>query len=668
MLRARHGFAVGLSIVFIGLFVGSMLLLRVNATLLSPDFINDQLRQADFFTFLYDELAPLAVEEQIQESEDLPFGVQADATAMIASARDIFPPEWLQANVELVVSEVLPYVGGRTDDFAFAIPVKERLLGSTDAIRVLARSSGVYEITASQAFEDKADEALEEFGQLPLGVTLQGEDLAWTAQQIAPPDWLEGQLEGALDEVLAYMTYESDDLSITIPLADRLRGAEPAVKGLLERAEAYDSMANEVARETVEKNIDRVTLLPIGVPIESQEVVDAVRLAVPLEWIQEHVEASLDEFVAYAAGDVDAFAITAPLAERTEIALQELTNLADRKLAEAFAAYPACSVTQAVDIAASLQQGTLPSCQIPAFGLEEVTSALGMPPDAGMTWEGLESAAGFSLAILRDGIAVSAVAEAFNTDVEGLIRDSIGQELPDVYTFTDADLKAFFTPDTAEAFDSFRETVAGGVVIDENFLRRELSGEEFRQLQDFREALRDGISYSSAELREDLAGEDTPALDSLDAARSALNTFDNFKFVAYVVWGILLAGVGFLGGRRWWTRLAWAALPLAIAGLLLFITAGFLYGSLAEPVLDQSLVQLKEGQAPAGFEVILLDKVFDVGKTAAQGFFTGIKPQALIIAFTGFVLFIAAVLWGAVLGPRRQAALGLPNKPRRPQG
>ena len=90
------------------------------------------------------------------------------------------------------------------------------------------------------------------------------------------------------------------------------------MKGLLERVEAYDSMANEVARETVEKNIDRVTRLPIGVAIESQEVIDAVRLAVLPEWIQEQVEASLDEFVAYAAGDVDAFAITAPLAERTE--------------------------------------------------------------------------------------------------------------------------------------------------------------------------------------------------------------------------------------------------------------------------------------------------------------------------------------------------------------
>ena len=212
MLRVRHGFAVGLSIVFISLFIGSMLLLRVNATLLSSDFINDQLRQADFFTFLYDDVAPLAVEEQIQ------------AIGRPTLRRPSWTPRpYDRERQGYLSSRVAPSQRGATPSarycptsaavrttLRFAIPVKERLLGSTDAIKVLARSSGVYEITASQAFEDKADQALEEFGQLPLGVTLQDDDLAWTAQQIAPPDWLEGQLEGALDEVLAYLTHESD--------------------------------------------------------------------------------------------------------------------------------------------------------------------------------------------------------------------------------------------------------------------------------------------------------------------------------------------------------------------------------------------------------------------------------------------------------------------------
>ena len=291
-----------------------------------------------------------------------------------------------------------------------------------------------------------------------------------------------------------------------------------------------------------------------------------------------------------------------------------------------------------------------------------------MPPAAGLTWEDLESAGGFSLAILRDGVAVDAVAETFNTDVEGQIRDYIGQEIPDVYTFTDGDLKASLTPEEAEAFDSFRDTVAGGFVIDEGFLRGQLDEEEFRQLQGFRETLRDGIVYSSAMLREDLAKEDAEGLDILDAARSALSTFDNLKFLVYVVWGILLAGIGFLGGRRWWSRLAWAALPLGAAGLLLFIATGPLYGSFAEPGLDQSLEQLKEGQDPAGLQVILTDKAFDVGKTAMRGFFSGVKTQALIIAFTGLVLSVGAVLWGLVLGPRRQASLESPNRTQRPQG
>ena len=147
-----------------------------------------------------------------------------------------------------------------------------------------------------------------------------------------------------------------------------------------------------------------------------------------------------------------------------------------------------------------------------------------------------------------------------------------------------------------------------------------------------------------------------------------MNTFDNLKFIVYVVWAMLLVGIGFLGGRRWWSRLAWAALPLGAAGLLLFITADPLYGSLAEPGLDWGLEQLKEGRDPESFEVVLMDKTFDVGKAAVRASFSGVKTQALIIAFTGLVLFIGAVLWGLVLGPRRQAALGLPNTTPRPQG
>jgi hypothetical protein len=652
MIWARRFFAVFISIVFIGLFVGTMLLLRVNATLLSPDYINEQLRQADFFTFLYDDLAPLAVEEEIEKLDALPLGIQLNPADAVSTARQILPPEWIQTNVEEVVSQGLPYATGHTDEFAINIPVKDRVKGAAEAIKQLAGNSGAYEIISSQQFEDEVGQALQDFDDLPLGLTLQGEDLVWAVLQIVPPDWLQGRLEGALDEAIAYLTYESTDLNIVIPLADRVRAGSPVIKELLVRIDAYDGMVAEVTRDVVEENLGDLTFLPIDISIEAQEVIDAIQVVVPPEWLQEQVEGALEEFVAYLTGESNSFVVTVPLADRIELALQALRDLADRKMTEVFAGYPECSLDQAVNIAQQLQGGSLPTCQIPTFELSEVTGFLGIPGGLGVTWESLEAVSEFNLTILRDGVSLDTIALTFGIDIDAMVRDFIGEQLPDVYTFTQDDLLAFFSPEDAETFETFRDTVINGFVIDEDFLRDQLSDDQFLQLQDAREILRDGFTYTSADFREDIGNEDPEALDGLDTARSSFKTFDDLKFVIYGVWLVLLVGIGFLGGRQWWSRLAWAALPLFIASLFLFIATGPVYTSMAEPAIEQIVEDVRVDTS--GYLLTLLDKGEEVAKTTVRSFLSGIKTQSLIIAFIGLATFAGAFVWGLVLKPKRR--------------
>lgn len=652
MIWARRFFAVFISVVFIVLFVATMMLLRVNATLLSPDYINDQLRQADFFNFLYDDLAPLAVDEEIKELDDLPFGIELSPTDAISTARQILPPDWIQTNVEQAISQFLPYATGHTDEFAISIPVKDRIRGATEAIKLLAQNSGAYGIVSSQEFEDEVDGAIQDFDDLPLGIALTGEDIVWAALQIIPPDWLQEQIEGALDQGVDYLVYESEDINITIPLGDRVRAALPVIKELLVRADAYDGMVAEVTREVVEESLGDLTFLPVDISIEAQEVIDAIQEVAPPEWLQGQVEGALDEFVAYITGEVDSFVIAVPLADRIELALQALRELADRKMTEVFAGYPECSLDQAINIARQLQGGSLPTCQIPTFELSEVTSSLGIPGGLGVTWESLESVSGFNLTILRDGVSLDAIALTFGIDIDAMVRDFIGEQLPDIYTFTEEDLLAFFSSEDAETFKTFRDTVTNGYVIDEELLREQLDEEQFRQLQDAREILRDGFIYTSADFREDVGSEDPEALDGFDTARSALNNFDNLKFVIYAVWIVLLAGIGFLGGRQWWSRLAWAALPLFIAALFLFIVTGPLYTSGAEPEIDRLVEEAKADTS--GYQLLLLDKGAEVGKTAVRSFLSGIKTQSLIIAFIGLAAFVGAFVWGLALKPKRR--------------
>ena len=63
MIWIRRFFALLLGVLFVPLLLVTLLVLRVNDTFLSADFYVAQLRKADLFNFLYDDMLPASVEE-----------------------------------------------------------------------------------------------------------------------------------------------------------------------------------------------------------------------------------------------------------------------------------------------------------------------------------------------------------------------------------------------------------------------------------------------------------------------------------------------------------------------------------------------------------------------------------------------------------------------------
>ncbi|TET15536.1 MAG: hypothetical protein E3J81_04675, partial [Dehalococcoidia bacterium] len=55
---------------FILLLIIVLLLAQVNDTALSPGFYNHQMRKADMYNFVYDELLPVALDEAEEEMDD----------------------------------------------------------------------------------------------------------------------------------------------------------------------------------------------------------------------------------------------------------------------------------------------------------------------------------------------------------------------------------------------------------------------------------------------------------------------------------------------------------------------------------------------------------------------------------------------------------------------
>lgn len=783
MIWFRRALAVLLGIAFIVIFIVTILLLRVNDTFLSASFINREIDKAKPFLFLYDQALPLILEENEQDIPQPPLGIDLAPEDVTGAVREVLPPEWLREQVQGVLAEVMPYAVGDTDTFELNIPLAERVRKAAEASKELARKSGVYSLTeapefreeVAKALEDMGDlplgitleagdvtdaarqvlepawlqeqvernldaaiayavgdteelniyiplsdrveratvalkelaaksgvysftespefsqevaKALEDFGDLPLGITIAPEDATDAARQVFEPAWVQAQVEGAIDAFTAYMTGKTEELRIVIQVGDRVQPAAEAFKDLLRKSGAYDAILDEVLGKLLADYVGQSLDSGFGVTLTAEEISDALKQAIPEAWLQEQVEGAIDAVIPYMTGKEEGFTITVPLEERISSAAEALAQLADRKLEELFATYPECTLQESLDLVPTVASGELPACRPPGYPLPDVAAALGVPAD-GLTWEDLEQASGMDLTLLREGITLETVKQYVDFDIQAELERNLSENLPKTYTFTDADLRdvlgaedqdkldkardiltngLVFTrddlakllgPDQMEIVDKARRYVIEGFTFTEDDLRELMvdQGWDPKRLDDVRGYLAEGFIFNQDDFRELVAEQEGGAqvLDQIDQVRGYLGLARRYSFGVYVLWAVLLGLVGVLGGRRWGSRFAWAAMFLAIASLTVFLVTGPVYSQVAKPLLSDVIDQQLQAGA-SELERLSLEKGKDVALTVAQDFLSGLNVRALAIFIIGLLVLVASLTWENIVGLFRSRA------------
>ena len=203
----------------------------------------------------------------------------------------------------------------------------------------------------------------------------------------------------------------------------------------------------------------------------------------------------------------------------------------------------------------------------------------------------------------------------------------IGEALPNEFVYTDGDLRDTLGPEDEETLDEVLDWARNGYTYTDANLRDDLAGEggdtsTVETLDRVLDWTRNGFTYTDADLREDLVAEDgdTSNLETLDQVlewtrngftftdadlRDTLGTegedamelileftcefnetppegltFDCLRgclglgrslwFLLLLVPGVLLVGIGFLGGRRWPSRVMWAAVPMVLGAAIAY--------------------------------------------------------------------------------------------------
>lgn len=584
----------------------SLLTSQACGTFLSPDFYKEQLREADAYTFIYDELLTTAIDDALETGDDLPPGVDLEAGEIVASLREAAPPDWLQEQVEGAIDSAGPYLLGSADSFAYSVNLDERAGAAEAAARSLLDRIDLHEALFAEEIPETVEERLGKQDELPLGIMLTQDEAVAAVGRVVTPAFVRSQQSAATEALAAYLVGRSDTFAFTVDFTPRTTAVENELRDVFDDADVESYVRREVLEPALGENVAADVAMPLGVVVTREEIREAIEAAATPEWLRAESLRLVDGIVPYLSARQDGFNLTVPLVGRTDVAIRELSMTVEENYGRLFASVPPCTPAQ---LRALAQGRAVELCTPPGFTTRDILGVLGI-------------------------------------DIERSLAGPVHEMAPDAVTFTEADLleETLGTP-AGDTILDLREAMSGGITFDEAGLREALA-EQDEGLPDALDTLREGFQQGWHWTEEDLRGLlDDP--EALDQARSAVGLVRLLSALASVAAVAMVAGGGFLGGRTWGGRLGWAGGVLAFAALVAFVATGPVYGALGSGALDEARAEARSEWD--GAEELAFDKLLDTAEQATDDFVGGVRLRALLL----LVLGVAGVAGGVYLTFRR---------------
>ena len=592
----------------------SLLTTQACGTFLSPGFYKEQLREADAYAFLYDDVLITAIDDALDRDEGPPPGADLEAEEIAASVRDALPPDWLREQVEGAIDSAGPYLLGGADSFTYSVNLDERAGAAEAAAVSLLDRVDLHEALFAEEVPQAVEKRLGGGDALPLGITLTQEEAVAAVGRVVTPEHVRSQQPAAAAVLAAYLVGRSDAFDFTLDLSERTAALESELREIFDGADLEGYVRREALEPALGETVAANVVMPLGVVVTGEEIRAAIEAAATTDWLRVEALRLVDGIVPYLSAREDGFSLTVPLAERTDAAIRELSATVEEKYAQLFSAVPACTPAQIRELS---QGSAVALCTPPGFTTRDILWVMGI-------------------------------------DVERTLAGPVHAMAPDEVTYTEADLLAetLGTP-AGDTILDLREAMGGGLTIDEADLREALA-EQDEGLPEALDTLREGFRQGWHWTEEDLRGLlDDPA--ALDQARSAAGLFRLFSVLVSVAAAAMVAGGGLLGGRTWGGRLGWAGGALAFAALATLIVAWPLHGALTGGALEEARAEARASANDA--EEIVLTKLLDMAAQATGDFVGGVRLRALLLLALG----VAGVAGGVALarrGPEAAAMAG----------
>ena len=626
MIWVRRIIALPFIILAFVTFQVGILAQQTASNLISPSFYLETLADSNIYSFLLTDLPTTALKD-VRKANSNPIIDQSGLSdeTIVTSINTILPPDWLQSNFESTVTGVGDYVTGKTNEFAISIPVDERVQAASDQITFILNESDIYKMVMENQVRPVVSEASK--NKLPFDVSVNEEQLMSSIQKIISKEWLTGEIDSVLTEVVPYTVGSEDTFSLVVTVDDRIEVAVGEIKSLMADANAYEALFEGSIAPNKSSSIGNAAKLPYGIEITDEEISSIIKKTAPPSWMQRTTESVLDNATPYLVGKTDEFKISINIEPNKEEAVSDLMDLAERKFNDKLADLPDCDPSEVVNILNSPVAG-LPSCY---------------PSDPSLKQQ------------------MQSFTNSYVTTVISAVRPQIINTIPNSIEFDQNSLREVVPLEALESFDQGREIVKEGYIFTEkdleNLIKQGAGDNSWNQVAKVRNSLSKGIQYNEQDFRihiETVTADGGQTLSMLDQMRGILKLVHMFNMAVYIPTILIAAIVGFLGGRGWIQRLMWAAITMLIASILVYAIWGPVYSSIAEPIIHVQIDQIASqasGQIAPQFlatESLVVQQVTNIGKIAISKFISGISGTALITSILSLAIIVGCVVLNKV--------------------
>jgi hypothetical protein len=249
MIWLRRILAIPLIIIFVVVFVLGLVLCHLSGTVGSAGFYNGQMRKAHVYTWLYDNLTPVVLDETEADaggSSGSPFDTPEIRKEIVDVAEQTFPEEWLQGTFENATRQIFPYVEGDKNSLTITIDVESRIDPMARGIKSVVdnHTTEIYNYATDELIVPAVTESLGTSTTLPYGITLSDDNITFAVKQAMPQDWTITQFKNMVDAIAAYLKGDSATLDLTVDLTSVKSSAGTALSTLADTKlkTAFDSI------------------------------------------------------------------------------------------------------------------------------------------------------------------------------------------------------------------------------------------------------------------------------------------------------------------------------------------------------------------------------------------------------------------------------------------